>query len=179
MKAGMKEDIKMRKRKIAAMVVIMLFFILNSLFALSVNCSHKDEDALFEMKSSSKHNLTVYVYDAETNTSIGGATVKVHPYMIEMLYTNTTNSTGYATFQLEEDEYYIEVVDAVDASKRNYGVYNPSMFTLNQDLWFNIPLTPSQPHPEHNLTVYALVGILTAIVVISVAVKIITKRRSK
>jgi len=92
------------------------------------------------------YKLTVYVFNEDTNEPISGATVSVYLSDGTLARETSTNATGYATFSLPEDDYYIKV--------QAYGYYDfeGDTFTLDKDTEVSVPMTVA--FALYKLTVY-------------------------
>jgi len=82
--------------------------------------------------------LTVYTYDAVTGEAVAGATVAVSNDVAS--YTATTNSTGYAVFNITEGLW------SISAEKEGYHSYATELYVYG-NMTFRIPLLPVNATP--------------------------------
>jgi len=87
--------------------------------------------------------LQVYVYDAMNGTSVAGATVKVYNDTIN--YEQTTNSSGWASFDISVGLWSLEV------SKTGYQTYTTQLYVYS-NMTYNIPLVPEGVVVPPNVT---------------------------
>ena len=87
--------------------------------------------------------LQVYVYDAFSGSAIEGATVKV--YNDTTTYEQTTNSSGWASFDVKVGLWNIEV------NKTGYHTYSTQLFVYN-NMTFNVALVPEEAEISPGVT---------------------------